>query len=75
MSREDNLQHAWEEGLLSKSKGEANHTSVLTEEIVRTIRTLYANGGYTQKRLAEIHNVHTTTIRDAINRKTWKHVI
>lgn len=54
-------------------KGEAVHTSVLTEANVKDIRSLYATGyGYTM--LAVRYGVNASTIRRIVQRKSWKHV-
>jgi hypothetical protein len=46
----------------------------LTEDDVRTIRAVYANGEQSLSRLAAAYGVHSETIRAVIHRKSWAHV-
>ena len=55
-------------------RGEQLYNSKLTEDSVRTMRALSADGE-TQKVLAEMFHVTGATINSAVNRKTWRHVI
>lgn len=54
--------------------GEAHHYAKLTDDKVRRIRMLRIAYRYTIKELAELFEVGKTTIRDVIDRHTWKHV-
>lgn len=58
----------------SKVRGEDCHTAVLTEEKVREIRKLYAEGKLSLKRLAQQFGVTDGTIYQIVSKKTWKHV-
>lgn len=71
-----NMKHAWETGLVNKDHtvGSRHHNAKLDEALAVEIRELYAKGGHTQKELAELYNVKFGTIKDLINRRTWKHV-
>jgi len=57
------------------TRGEGVVISVLTKEDVRKIRSSYAQGGYTQKALAEIYGVDRTTVSRVIQLKTWRHIL
>ena len=55
--------------------GEHNGRSKLTESDVLKIRSLHTNGA-TNKELYTLYpQVTTTSIRDIINNKTWKHLL
>jgi len=54
-------------------KGEALPHSKLNEVAVKDIRQR-ANKGVSVKELARQYNVSTSTIRDVVRRKSWKHV-
>jgi hypothetical protein len=55
-------------------KGESHPHAVLTEEIVREIRTRYATEKVSQARLALDYGVKQMAINRVILRKSWKHV-
>lgn len=55
------------------AKGEKSHSSVLTENSVRSIRAR-ANSGMSQRDIAAVFNVSQPSIQAVITRKTWKHV-
>lgn len=57
-----------------RDTGEKHGRSVLTENDVREIRRLYAQGGVTYEALGKRYGVHYTTILYAVTRKTWKHI-
>jgi GIY-YIG catalytic domain. len=59
---------------LSKSVGSKNPRSKLTEEQVLKIRELATNGVTPKEIHKEYSMVSLTSIRDVINRKTWKHL-
>lgn len=54
--------------------GSAKSCSKITEDIVRTIRERYANGGVTSVQIAAELGVRPNTISGAINGKSWRHV-
>lgn len=57
----------------SRSKGEANGRSILTEQDVLKIRKAFEDGA-TRKKLKESYNVCQATIDFIIHRKTWAHI-
>lgn len=54
--------------------GEAHHYAKLTNDKVVHIRLLRKKYGWTIQSLSENFSVGRTTIRDVIDRHTWKHV-
>ncbi|WP_455923273.1 NUMOD4 domain-containing protein [Pseudomonas putida] len=68
-----NAQHAFANGLGRDSQGAANTRAVLTEDDVRTIRLLSADGQTTAS-IARHYQVSETAIRSIIRRRNWAHV-
>ncbi len=64
-TRTDNMVDATSKGRLTRK---------LNEQSVATIRARFANGGVTQKALAEEYGVSPVAIRFVLNRRNWKHV-
>jgi len=56
-------------------KGENNGASKLKDTDVVKIRQLYHSGNYTTIKLAEMYNVHRSTISYIVNNKTFKHLL
>lgn len=54
-------------------RGETSGTNKLTEQSVRTIRRLYAEG-YSAREIAPQFGVHRVTVNYVIQRRTWKHI-
>jgi hypothetical protein len=54
--------------------GEKNYHAKLTEQDVREIRELYAEGYDTMKEIGAYYSVDAATVCDIVNRKKWKHV-
>lgn len=54
--------------------GEANGSARLIEEQVYVIRSLHKIMGLTAAEIARRFGVPRTTIRDVINRRTWRHI-
>ena len=71
VTRDMNMKHASETGLMKGRKGENHHGNKLTEEDVRDIRNIE---GVYQKDIAFLYNVSRATISDIINKKKWSHV-
>ena len=71
VSHSSNVKHAYDNGLEKKVLGEDHNGSKLNDELVRYIRkSNKSNYG-----LAKELGVDPSTIRDARNKKTWRHVI
>ena len=58
----------------TRSRGERARAAKLTEEKVREIRAIYAEGTMTMKVLAEQYGVTFQAISEIVRRKSWKHV-
>ncbi len=56
------------------NRGERSSAAKLTKEIVTEIRRRYNAGGISQPQLAQEYNVSQFTIRDIVQRITWKHI-
>lgn len=68
-----NQSHAYEQGLQT-AKGESNGQAKLTESQVLEIRSLHAKADAKVSALAERYGVHTRTVLDIVNRRTWAHI-
>lgn len=55
-------------------RGEDVKTSVLTEEVVREMRQLYADG-VIKAHIAKRFGTHPTQVDRVVTRKTWAHVV
>jgi DNA-binding MarR family transcriptional regulator len=55
-------------------KGEKQGASKLTETQVREIRTLYANGGISQRELGVKYGVSQPAIGKLITGENWSHI-
>jgi hypothetical protein len=51
-----------------------NGSARLTDDTVRAIRALYAQGACSQSDLASAHGVCQQLISDIVRRKTWTHI-
>lgn|ERR1035437_7559346 len=68
----DNIHDAMTKGRLCK--GEDRPQSKLTEENVREIRRLYAEGGISQQAIAVQFGVRRPAIQKIVLRERWKHI-
>lgn len=71
----ENIQHAYDKGLIKSPKGENHGRSKLNENQVKQIRLDYKNKKFNQKQLSEIFNVTQHTIWRVINNKNWTHIL
>ena len=71
-SAKDNSQDMKKKG--RSCRGERQGQSKLTENIVKDIRSKYAEGKVTQKKLADEHGIHQVTVSEIITRKIWQHI-
>jgi hypothetical protein len=60
--------------IAKRPRGEAHPRAKLTAAEVRLIRLLYAQGTYSQKRLARIFHTPPSNIRSIVRCNTWAHV-
>lgn len=54
--------------------GERHPRALLTEPQVLEIRRLWAEEGYSLRRLAKMFQIHFMTVKFIVSRKTWKHI-
>lgn len=75
-THKENMQHASRAGRLntSKSVGEDNPKSTVTESQVIEIRRLYKETNISTKQLMAKYNVGVNCIEKIIYNKTWKHL-
>jgi hypothetical protein len=75
-TRQENIKHCVDNKLQIAFKGEDVGTSLLTEIQVILIRSIaYQRGSrYNRKELANQFKVSPNTIKDVVNRYTWKHI-
>jgi hypothetical protein len=57
-----------------RAAGEGNANAKLTEDDVRQIRKVYAEGNISQRKLAAQYGVHASLIGFIVRRSHWKHV-
>lgn len=74
VSRSESAQRNVARGKLKGHRGERNPLSILMEEDVREIRRLLAEGGMTQRRIAELFGVVPMVITDIKMGRLWSHV-
>jgi len=55
-------------------RGELNGKSILTESEVVQIRNLFKPRIYTREMLAKQFGVKASTIKDIVNKKSWRHI-
>jgi len=74
----ENIRHAFDilgrEATIAPSKGEANGRAKVTRRDVKRIRKLYKNGDRTQRELAVMFGIGTSTVSNIIRRETWHHI-
>lgn len=56
----------------TRNRGALNPKAVLTENDVRRIRAIYADGTISIQAISDMYAVHRTTISDIVNNVTWK---
>lgn len=73
-----NCKHSFDTGLQMPKRGELNGNSKLTDEDVKFIRKVAANGGryYGRKKLAEHFGISEAHVKDIVNQRrgVWNHV-
>lgn len=71
-TQKENITHSWDMNLQTVNTGSKCNLSKLNEEIVINIRLLKEVKN--NKEISELYSISERTIRDIINRKTWKHI-
>ena len=75
VTHRENMKHAKDNNrFTNQSKGSNHHKATITEDTVRAMRKLYAEGNYTQKQIAEEFSVHLSKAKHILAGRTWKHV-
>jgi len=69
-----NSQHSIDNGLQAVKKGEEHVFAKLTEAQVIEIRNIFATTIISYTKLGQQYGVSAATIRDAILKKTWRHI-
>jgi hypothetical protein len=54
--------------------GEGSHLARVTSKQVLLMRKLYAKGNLTQRALAERFGISTSTVKNILARRSWKHI-
>ena len=70
----ENQRDAISKGLVPHMKGELNGFSKLTEKDVLEIRAKFKPRIYTRQMLADEYGVKEGTIKDVLQRRSWKHI-
>lgn len=73
-THQENIRHCVENKLQTPFKGEEVGNSKLKEWQVLEIRAKFKPRIYGRKKLAEEYNVSQYTIKEVVNRYTWKHI-
>jgi hypothetical protein len=73
-TRDENMRHAAETGLMASLKGEDNKSSKLNDKQVLEIREKYIPHIYHSTMLAKEYGVDRTLILGIVNRKFWTHI-
>lgn len=71
---EENIRHCVENKLQTPFKGEEVGNSKLKEWQVLEIRAKFKPRVYGRKQLSKEYNVSQSTIKEVVNRYTWKHI-
>jgi hypothetical protein len=73
VTAEENREHARERGLIRSKRGEANPKAKLSDDDVRAIRRMRAQG-ITARKLALRFDVTERVIYSIQHRKSWTHI-
>jgi hypothetical protein len=74
VTHQENMDHAYENGLVRILKGEEIGTSILNEQQVKEIRSKFIPRIYSRVKLAKEYNISEATIKDILYRRTWLHI-
>lgn len=74
VTRRENVNHAFENGLVNIPCGENNHKAKLTQKQASEIRKKYSGGSVTQSEIASDYNVDQSVISRIVNKKCYKYV-
>lgn len=71
-TQKDNMKDMISRG--RQSKGEHRYCSILTEEQVLEMRSMFKTGAYTKRQLGKLFGVAEKTAGNVLNRQTWRHI-
>lgn len=71
-TQKENVIHSWNMNLCTANSGSKCNLSKLKEEDVLSIRKLRETKK--SKEISKLYNISERTIRDIVNRVTWKHI-
>jgi hypothetical protein len=74
LTHQGNLLHSARVLQKTPPKGSAHYNTNLTEDDVRTIRDIYAQGKRSQREIGAMYGIGQDTISLIVLRKKWKHV-
>lgn len=74
VTRSENTLHSYKHNRGPDNSGSKSGMAKLTEYEVKKIRNIYETKDITTRRLAEVFNVHQSTISDIIRKETWRYV-
>lgn len=70
-----NILHALQKLKVGSARGERSRNAKMTDEKVREMRRLYANGGVTQRELGFLFGLDNSNVSRIVNRQDWAHVV
>jgi predicted XRE-type DNA-binding protein len=73
-THQENLKHAYTNGLFDKNRGQNNPNAKLNNSKVLEIRKLYEDKKLNQREIGELFGVSYRTISLIVNKKIWKNV-
>lgn len=71
-TRKNNIHDNYNHG--TGNTGSRNGSAIATEEQIKQIRSLYAQGGITQKDIGKIYGLAARSVGAIVNRENWKHI-
>lgn len=72
-TRAENIQHAFDNGLITRKKGEEHFRSKLKNEDILKIRKM-SKSGFSQRQISKLFSVNHNTIGSVLRGETWVHV-
>lgn len=71
----DNAHDRDQKGRHNPAEGSAHGSATLTDDLVRSMKIRYAQGGISQRELARLYNVTTQTVSSIMVGRYWDHVV
>lgn len=73
-TQSENMKDCSKRCRMNTVKGADHQSSVLTDEVVRQMRSLWDAGKLSQRKIAQMFNVGYSVARAALERRSWRHV-